>query len=189
MRNSLRLLAVMATVLVSSPAAAQSRSLLPEEANVLRSMSDANILGHLASLDSLEISLSDSLVLRSKSDTVTGYAKAMRAAHAASRTTARGVASALGVPLTTLASEMNRTNKYARGDSVSAASDLTVDRHYLVTQLEMHDHMLAELQLLEEVARDARVKAHVRSRIPAVRNHLDYARSVAKARGVSTKPR
>src|SRR4051812_22423342 len=49
------------------------------ELDLLRRMSDANILGHLAVLDSIEIALSDWTINYSKSDVVTDYAKAMDA--------------------------------------------------------------------------------------------------------------
>ena len=57
-----------------------------------------------------------------------------------------------------------------------------------MTNIEMHDHMLAELNLLADVAKDPRVTMHVRMRIPVVQSHLAYAQQVAKAKGISTKP-
>jgi predicted outer membrane protein len=150
-------------------------------------MSDANILGHLASVDSFEVALSDSAILKSKSDTVLGYARTMRSMHLGSRTAARQIGKDLNLPLTTIAGEMRRTHVFAPEDSLANASELTVDRHYLQQQIELHDHMLAELSVLQDVAKDDRVRENVRGRIPVVQSHLDYARQVAKAKGVSTK--
>ncbi len=177
-------LAAAAILVLAAASSAQSRSLLPAEDRVLRSMSDANILGHLASVDSFEVALSDTAIMKSKSDTVLRFAREMRTAHLAARTQARTLGRELGVPLTTIANEMKRTHMFAPADSVSIGSEVNVDRHYITQQIEMHDHMLAELNVLQDVARDERVKANVRARIPVVQGHLDYAKSVAKAKGI-----
>jgi predicted outer membrane protein len=184
-----RILITAALVLFSAatPASAQTRPLTASEANLIRNMSDANILGHLASLDSFEVALSDSAILKSKSDTVLHFARAMRSAHLGSATAARTIGKELNIPLVTIAGEMRKTHVFAPADSVANASELQIDRHYLMQQIEMHDHMLAELNLLQDVARNERIKEHVRGRIPAVQGHLDYARQVAKAKGVDQR--
>src|SRR5205085_8987349 len=119
------------------------------------------------------VALSDSAILKSKSDTVLGYARAMRSAHLASRTAARGIGKELNLPLTTIAGEMKRTHMFAPEDSLANASETQVDRHYLQQQIEMHQHMLAELNVLGSVAKNDRVRENVMSRIPVVQAHLD----------------
>lgn len=180
-------IAVAASLSLSGTSVAQSRSLLPSEANLLRSMSDANILGHLVSVDSFEIALSDSAILKSKSDTVIAYARNMRSTHLASRTAARSIARELGLPLTTINGEMRRTHVFAAADSLANASEAQVDRHYLTQQIELHDHMLAELALLQDVAKNERVRENVRNRIPIIQGQLDWAYQVAKTKGYDIK--
>src|SRR4051812_4275767 len=51
------------------------------ELQLIRGMSDANILGHLITLDSLEVAAADSAVRFSKSDDVIAYAKRMHIEH------------------------------------------------------------------------------------------------------------
>lgn len=165
------------------------QSLTASEANLLRTMSDANILGHLASVDSFEVALSDTAILKSKSDTVLKLARMMRSAHLGSATAARMIGKDLNLPLVTVAGEMRKTHMFAPEDSVSNASDLQIDRHYILQQVELHEHMLAELNLLQSVAKNDRVRENVRGRIPVIQSHLDFARQVAKAKGVSLRKR
>src|SRR5205823_1854992 len=51
------------------------------ELQVLRGMSDANILGHLQTVDSLEVAAADSALRFSRNDATLNYAKLMHHAH------------------------------------------------------------------------------------------------------------
>src|SRR6476620_99002 len=52
-----------------------------DEMTMLRQMSDANIVGHLIAVDSLEMALSDTALRYIKGDNVNTFAKAMILAH------------------------------------------------------------------------------------------------------------
>ncbi len=155
------------------------------EARVLRGMSDANILGHLAATDSVEVALSDTTIIKSKSDQVLAYAKMMRAAHLSSMHAVELIAKQTRIGRNTLANELNVTHLFSTPDSVSNASEQTIDRHYITEQIAIHRHVLAELQLLQGVVKNQRAREHIDAAIPAVRDHLARAVAIAKARGFS----
>ena len=155
------------------------------EARVLRGMSDANILGHLAATDSVEVALSDTTITKSTSDQVLAYAKMMRAAHLGSMHAVDVIARETRIGRNTLAGELNITHLFSQPDSVSNASDQTIDRHYITEQISIHRHVLAELQLLQGVVKNERAREHIDAAIPAVRDHLARAVAIAKARGFS----
>src|SRR5689334_16393188 len=62
-----------------------NRNSLPSsrELEVLKGMSDADILGHLITIDSMEVATADSALRLSRSDDVLDLAKRMRATHSA----------------------------------------------------------------------------------------------------------
>jgi predicted outer membrane protein len=159
----------------------------PSEAQLLSGMSDANILGHLAATDSLEVALSDTAILHSKSDTVLKYARSMRAMHLASLNAVKVIAKETGLGLTTMTGELRRTHMFATPDSVTNASDLTIDRHYVLGQIELHQHMIGELELLQTVAKNPRVRDHIAAEIPNERQNLAKARALAHVLGYEVK--
>ena len=156
-----------------------------KEARVLSGMSDANILGHLAATDSVEVALSDTTITKSKSDQVLAYAKMMRSAHLGSMHAVDVIAKETGIGRNTLAGELRITHLFSMPDSVGNASEREIDRHYITEQIAIHRHVLAELQLLQGVVKNERAREHIDAAIPAVRDHLARAVAIAKTRGFS----
>jgi len=62
------------------------------------------------------------------------------------------------------------------------------DRNYILSQVQMHQHMLGELQVMQDVAKNASVRDHVKATIPVVQAHLDRARDIAKKYDYGHKP-
>lgn len=156
----------------------------PGEVTVLRQMSDANILGHLMTLDSLEVTLADTALYHVKTDDVGAYAKMMHLAHEDDWKALKDIASSTGL-VPTLDVEKLRTKPVAAGlDSVRKTSDVTKDQLFMRTQIEMHREALAELQVLDGVARNRMLREHISSMIPVVRDHLARAMAIAKPLGV-----
>ena len=189
------LAALLAGAVMSTAASAQAplgsertmARLSPAEVNILRNMSDANILGNLVAADSFEVTLSDSAITHSQSDVVLAYAREVRASHLSSMSAARQIGRQTGIGVTMIVNGLSRRHVFAPEDSVTTASDYTIDRHYIVQQVEMHRHMLAELTMLQDVAKDQRVKDHVGAAIPVEQAQLDKAYALAKAKGVQVK--
>ena len=156
----------------------------PGEVTVLRQMSDANILGHLMTLDSLEITVSDTALYHVRTDAVGAYAKMMHLAHEDDWKALRDIAASTGL-VPTLDVEKLRSKPVAAGlDSVRKTSDITKDQLFMRTQVELHREALAELQVLDGVAKNRELRDHISAMIPVVRDHLARAIAIGKPLGV-----
>jgi predicted outer membrane protein len=154
------------------------------ETTLLRQMSDANILGHLMTLDSLEITLSDTALYHVKTDDVGAFAKMMHLAHEDDWKALRDIAGTTGLVPTIDVGKLRSSHVAAGLDSVRKTSDITKDQQYIRAQIELHQHALAELQVLDGVARNRMLRDHVSAMIPVVRDHLARAMAIAKPLGV-----
>lgn len=155
-----------------------------DELTVLRQMSDANILGHLIVLDSMEVALSDTALRHVKTDNVGGYAKMMHLVHSDDWKALKDLGGATGLVPTMDVMKLRSSHLAAGIDSVRKTSDMTKDQQYMRAQIELHQHALAELQVLSGVARNSALRSHVTDMIPVVRDHLARAMSFAKPLGV-----
>jgi putative membrane protein len=161
--------------------------LAPSESKFLRGFNDSEILGHLMLADSAEVSIAQAALRRSKSDAVLAYAKQMASDHASAKNATRQIAKQADITPVAIVNEMKMSHMGASVDSVDIASDLTVDRHYIMSQVEMHQHMLAELETFRGVARNPALRAHIDAEIPAVREHLAKAHEIARSKGFEKK--
>jgi predicted outer membrane protein len=153
------------------------------ETELLRRMSDANILGHLATMDSIEVSMSEWTAGLSKSDAVLKYAKEMDATYRNNLNRDHQLAQQTGIGMTTMAGELKRSHIGPSLDSVQIASDLNLDRLYLLSQVQFHRHMLDELQTLEPAAKHPAIRAHIAAAIPIQQDQLMRARAIAISKG------
>jgi predicted outer membrane protein len=150
----------------------------------LRQMSDANILGHLMALDSLEVTMADTALRHIRSGDVGAYAKMMHLMHNDDWKELRDLAGASGLIPTIDVTKLSSSHIAAGIDSIRKTSDITKDQIFMRAQIDLHRHALAELQILEGVARNTALRQHIADMIPAVRDHLARARMIAKPLGV-----
>jgi predicted outer membrane protein len=165
-------------------ALATPASLGTDEVALLRQMSDGNILGHLMAVDSLEVTLADTALRHIKSDDVVNYAKMMHLAHADDWKGLKDLAGATGIIPTVDVTKLRSSHVAAGIDSVRKTSDITKDQQFIRAQIELHQHALAELQVLEGVAKASALRSHISDMIPVVRDHLARAMMLAKPLGV-----
>jgi predicted outer membrane protein len=154
------------------------------EVTILREMSDANILGHLLEVDSIEVSAADTANRLSRSDDVLTYAKMMHLAHTGDAAREREIGHETGLIPTIDVTKLKASHVARQLDSLRVASNLTVDRHYLVSQVQLHQHVLSELEILQGVARRADLRQHIAELIPVVQDHLSRAQALARARAI-----
>jgi predicted outer membrane protein len=81
------------------------------------------------------------------------------------------------------------THVAASLDSVGVASELTLDRHYVVSQIELHQHVLAEFEILRNASQNAAVRDHITAMMPVMRDHLARAEALAEQKGFIKKPK
>jgi predicted outer membrane protein len=155
-----------------------------DEVTLLRQMSDANIIGHLITLDSLEVTLADTALRHIKTDDVGAYAKMMHLTHTDDWKNLKDLAGATGIVPTIDVTKLRSSHVAAGIDSVRKTSDITKDQQFIRAQIELHQHALAELQVLDGVPKASALRSHVADMIPVVRDHLARAMMLAKPLGV-----
>lgn len=162
-------------------------ALSSSEATLLRGMSDADILGHFITIDSMQVATADTLMRLSKTDDVVTYAKLVRAAHSQHLRVDSTMAHQANIIPTMLFGGLRASHVAAELDSTRLASDVTVDRHYIMSQIELNEHVLAELQILQNVAHDPALRSDIESLMPTLRDHLARAHAIAIEKGFEKK--
>lgn len=158
-------------------------SLMPSEVELLQRMTDPNILGHIAMGDSVELVMASLAVQRSRSADVLDLARRIIDDHSNSLSRGRDIARKTGLGMHTIAGELALSHMGPWVDSVGPRiSDVRIDHNFLIAQIEMHQHMLAEMNTLLTVARDSSVRWHIETDIPTLTDHLERARALAVKR-------
>jgi len=161
----------------------------PSEVDMLQRMTDPNILGHMGMADSVEIVMAEFAQTRTKNDDVLEFARMMKSDHTVHRDAVRSLGTTTGVGIHTLANELKVSHMGRMVDSIGPQiSELKFDRNYILAQVEMHQHILGELQVLQDVAKNDMVRNDIRATIPTVQLHLDRARAIAKKYDYGHKP-
>jgi predicted outer membrane protein len=164
-------------------------ALSSSEVTMLQRMTDPNILGHMAMGDSVEIVMAQFAEHRTKNDDVLNFARMMDVDHSTHLAAERTLGTTSGVGIHTLANELKASHMGPMVDSIGPQiSELKFDRNYILSQVQMHQHMLGELEVLQDVAKNDMVRDHVRATIPIVQAHLDRAREIAKKYDYGHKP-
>jgi predicted outer membrane protein len=111
----------------------------------------------------------------------------MHLAHTDDLEQVRQIASDAGITSTADVVGLTASHMAASLDSVRFASDATIDRHYIMSQVQVHAHTLAELETLQSVARHPAIRGHIAELLPVVRDHLARARAIAIDKGFEKK--
>jgi len=157
--------------------------LAASEVDMLRRMTDPNILGHLAMGDSVEIVMAKFAEGRTKDDAVLDLARTMDVDHSTSLQRERDIAGRNGLGMQTMVGELKMSHMGTYVDSLSPRiSELTFDHNYIMAQVQVHRHMLAELRTLQDVARDDAIRRHIAAAIPIVSAHYMKAHDLAVKR-------
>lgn len=162
-------------------------SLSASELTMLRGMPDATILGSMVTADSLEVVTADSLLRISRTDAVVSYARMMRVDHMNDIKHIRALSQSIGLTPVTVVGGLRASHVAAALDSVRFASDATVDRRYILSQIMLHEHVLAELQEVKSSAQNEQIRDHIAMAIPMVREHLARAHAIAVDKGFEKK--
>jgi predicted outer membrane protein len=145
----------------------------------LRTMTDANIVAHLAAGDSLEVALSQQGADRAQNVPVRDFALRMVTEHSAHLQAGRqlatqgGITPALSPADTADASMVTRVMTRLANTPAGPA----YDRQLMRAEVMMHQHMLHELMLVRPQATGAALQL-VDQTIPVVRQHLADAEAI-----------
>ena len=100
----------------------------------------------------------------------------------------RALAERTGLGMHTMVGEMKASHMGVFVDSVGPQiSEMYLDHNYIMSQVQIHEHMLAELRTLDGVAKSNAVRKHIEAMIPIVAGHLNTARDMAVRRGYIKK--
>lgn len=158
-------------------------ALSASDAAMLRAMTDANVVAHLAMGDSAEIVSGQTAERRAQSTALRNFARTLVTDHSrsyeqgSSLAAQRGITPAL-VPDDTMAMHMAMMMNQLSGAGGS------FDRDFLQMQIMHHQHMLSELNLLRSTVRDPALQQHIASVIPVVQMHLSRAQQLGGQMGL-----
>jgi putative membrane protein len=142
-------------------------------------MSNANIVAHLATGDSLEIALSQAGAARAQNQAVRDFAQRMVTEHSQHMQMGQQMAAQAGIAPSPLPADTAdvamATNVMNRLSSAQAGANY--DRQLMRAEVMMHQHMLHELNLVQPQSSGA-ARQLVDQTIPVVQQHLNDARRI-----------
>jgi putative membrane protein len=145
----------------------------------VRTLTNENIVAHLAAGDSLEVALSQAGADRAQNEAVRAFARRMVTEHSAHMQMGKEMAAQGGItpvpsPADT-ADAMMASRMMSRLSNASAGADY--DRRLMQAEVMMHQHMLHELEMVQPQATGA-ARQLVDHTIPVVRQHLADAQAL-----------
>jgi putative membrane protein len=149
------------------------------QASDVSTLTNANIVAHLAAGDSLEVALSQAGADRAQNQAVRDFARRMVTEHSAHMQMGKQMAAQGGItpapsPADT-ADAMMASRMMNRLSNVSVGADY--DRRLMQAEVMMHQHMLHELQMVQPQASGA-ARNLVDQTIPVVQQHLTDAQAL-----------
>lgn len=150
--------------------------LLPAD---ISTMTNANIVEHVATGDSLEVALSQLGVERAQSSAVHDFAQRMVNEHSAHSQAAKQLGAQAGLALMPSAADTAdaavATRMFSRLSNTSASP--AFDRQLMRAEVVMHQHMFRELNALRPQA-TAPAREFIDQTLPVVEHHLADAQSL-----------
>lgn len=154
------------------------------------SMTNAHVIAHLSTGDSLEIALSRLGVDRAQNADVRAFAQRMVTEHTAHMQTVMQTASQAGVA--PMQSPRDTSEALMAGRTLnrlsSAPSGASFDRRFMRDEVIMHQHMLHDLTMARSQATGPALQV-IDQTIPVVRQHLADAHTVWREVGGGTNMR
>jgi len=174
--------------------------LTPSNLRLLRGMNDRSILQHMRVIDSLGSAIAQLAESRAQNAGVRRYAGQLVADHLRSLMVGDSIVRTSNVvfdqPRRDSAGPLVRIDiDQATGDTISMSLFHTLDslralpagrrfdRTFVATEIQMHQHALAEFRELQHVARKGPVLAHLSAEIPVIQQHLIAAQELASTLG------
>ena len=155
------------------------------DAEVYRSMTDANIMAHMIVGDSLEIEMARLAAERATDPEVREYARMLVDEH--SRHLATSLEMARDEDIGSVPADgdrhavtMRRMISQLRTMGTSAA----FDRAFVRYQIRHHDHDIQGLRAMRPAARDDDLEQHIDETLPVLERHLSRARELGNRLGV-----
>ena len=155
------------------------------DAEVYRSMTDANIMAHMIVGDSLEIEMARLAAERAGDPEVREFARMLVDEH--SRHLATSLEMARDEDIGSVPADGDRhavTLRRMISQLRTMGSSPAFDRTFLRYQIRHHDHELNGLRAMRPAARDDDLEQHIDETLPVLERHLNRARELGGRLGV-----
>jgi putative membrane protein len=155
------------------------------DAEVYRSMNDANIMSHMILGDSLEIELARLGAERAGDPEVREFARLLVDEH--SRHLATSLEMSRDEDIGSIPADGDRHGVTLRrylANLRSMGSSPAFDRAFLRFQIRHHDHEMNALRAMRPAARDDDLEQHIDETLPIIERHLSRARELGSRLGV-----
>lgn len=160
--------------------------LASNDETLLRGFTDANIVAHIVTGDSLEAEIARLAETRATSTAVRDYARTLVTEHTANRQETIALANDEDTGNQPHPSDPGATHL---GNTLTElqnmASGEAWDRTFMMHQLMHHHHELLGLRVLKDVARDDDLEQQIDKIMPVIQRHLDQGRTVATGLGMT----
>jgi putative membrane protein len=156
------------------------------DAEIYRSMTDANIMAHMLVGDSLEIEMARLAAERAVDPEVREFARMLADEH--SRHLATSLEMARDEDIGSIPADGDRHGVTLRRylSSLRAMNPSTAfDRAFLRYQIRHHDHEMNALRAMRPAARDDDLEQHIDETLPVIERHLVRARELGGRLGVT----
>lgn len=170
-----------------SPMTSINPAITSADIAMLRSMSTAQQLTHLAVADSMEIAMGQIAVHRTQNGAIAEFARRMIDDHGQSLQQSHVIAQQQRLTLQPAANDTMPTHLVRMVDVLNSGTPTTeFDRTYVMSQIQVHQRMVDELQALQGIVTDEALRRHVGANIPVVESHLASAEHIAAQLGYTT---
>ena len=156
------------------------------DAEVYRSMTDANIMAHMLVGDSLEIELARLAAERAGDPEVREFARMLVDEH--SRHLATSLEMSRDEDIGSIPADGDRhavTLRRYLSSLRTMGSSPAFDRAFLRYQMRHHDHEMNALRAMRPAARDDDLEQHIDETLPVIERHLTRSRELAARLGVT----
>jgi putative membrane protein len=156
------------------------------DAEVYRSMNDANIVAHMALGDSLEIEMARLAAERAGDPEVREFARMLVDEHSRHLSTTLDIARTedVGIPMPADGDRHGVTLRRYLSNLRTMASSPAFDRAFLRFQIRHHEHELNALRAMRPAARDNDLEQHIDETLPVIERHFNRARELGGRLGV-----
>jgi putative membrane protein len=157
------------------------------DAEVYRSMTDANIMAHMIVGDSLEIEMARLAAERAGDPEVREFARMLVDEH--SRHLATSLEMSRDENIGSMPADGDRhavTLRRMISQLRTMGSSPAFDRAFIRYQIRHHDHEVNGLRAMRPAARDDDLEQHIDETLPVIERHLTRARALAGKLGVTT---
>jgi putative membrane protein len=155
------------------------------DAEVYRSMNDANIMAHMIIGDSLEIEMARLGAERAGDPEVREFARMLVDEH--SRHLATSLEMSRDEDIGSIPADGDRHEVTLRrylSNLRAMGSSAAFDRAFLRFQIRHHDHEMNALRAMRPAARDDDLEQHIDETLPVIERHLSRARELGSRLGV-----